>query len=266
MSFDPLIAHTGRIHLCGHRGHSVGAPENTLPALTRAAELGAGVAEIDVVLTRDDALVLMHDEFLDRTTGGTGPIDEVDLVDVRKLDAGIWFGRAFAATPVPTLAEAIAHARMLGIGLLVEIKERRRQDLAVQRIALELKRLDATADVLVISFDHPSLVALRQTLPAARTELITHARHLDPASLVQAAGAVSISIEWDMFDSEDTKSLHAAGIAIRLSLPRPDELRWRKEHGRDAEPAIRAVVRAGQVDMLSGDDVAYLRDLAGPAA
>ena len=60
MPYKPLAAEAGRIHVCAHRGHSVGAPENTLPALIAAAERGATVCEIDVVLTRDDEIVLLY--------------------------------------------------------------------------------------------------------------------------------------------------------------------------------------------------------------
>jgi glycerophosphoryl diester phosphodiesterase len=84
-----------------------GAPENTLPALVAAAERGATVCEIDVVLTRDEEIVLMHDEVPDRTTNGRGLVADYDLAALRRLDAGSWFDTSFAGTPVPTLAEAL---------------------------------------------------------------------------------------------------------------------------------------------------------------
>ena len=102
MPFRPLAAEAGHIHVCAHRGHSVGAPENTLPALLAAAERGATACEIDVVLTRDDEIVLLHDELLDRTTDGMGLVADHDLEALRRLDAGSWFDVGFAGTMIPT--------------------------------------------------------------------------------------------------------------------------------------------------------------------
>ena len=108
MPYRPLAAEAGRVHVCAHRGHSIAAPENTLPALIAAAEHGATCCEIDVVLTRDDEIVLLHDEILDRTTDGRGRVADYDLAALRELDAGAWFDPRFAGTRVPTLAEALA--------------------------------------------------------------------------------------------------------------------------------------------------------------
>src|SRR6202011_2274199 len=79
-----------------HRGHSTGAPANTRAALDAAWRAGATVAEIDVRMTRDGELVLLHDRTLDRTTTGDGPASACTLPELEQLDAGGWFGRAFA--------------------------------------------------------------------------------------------------------------------------------------------------------------------------
>ena len=110
MSFVPLASKAGRVHVCAHRGHSAAAPENTLPALEAAAAHGATAAEIDLVLTRDDRLVVLHDEILDRTTSGSGRVAALTFAEVKRLDAGAWFGPAFAGTRVPSLEEALAAA------------------------------------------------------------------------------------------------------------------------------------------------------------
>lgn len=98
------------------------APENTLPAFRRAVEIGARAIEFDVHLTRDGVPVVIHDEFLDRTTNGTGEVAHTTFDELRKLDAGSWFGEKFAGERVPTLDEVLALARDAGIGVNVEIK------------------------------------------------------------------------------------------------------------------------------------------------
>jgi glycerophosphoryl diester phosphodiesterase len=261
VSYIPLASAAGRFHVCAHRGHSIGAPENTLLALEAAAAHGASVAEIDVVLTRDDEIVLLHDEILDRTTSGRGRAAALDLAAIKQLDAGSWFGPSFAGTLVPTLGEALVTAKRLGIGLLVEIKERQRAERMITRLGEVLAAAKALDEVLVISFDHVSLVAVRECIPGARTELITHARHVDPVALARRAGAASVAIEADMFHADDARALHAAGVAVRVSLPRPARIAARRAYGLNIEAPIVAALSEGLIDVLAGDDTAAIAAL-----
>ena len=133
--FRLLAAGNGFVHVCGHRGNSIASPENTLAALTSTRDNGGTSAEIDVMLTADGELVLMHDDFLDRTTNGNGLVGMSKWLKSGRLDAGSWFGPAFAGERVPTLAEALDHAREIGLGLVVEVKESRNLDGVVDRLA-----------------------------------------------------------------------------------------------------------------------------------
>lgn len=94
--------------LCAHRGCLDTHPENTLPAFREAIRLGAQMIEFDVQLTKDSALVIMHDETVDRTTNGTGRVSDLTLAEIRRLDAGRKKGEPFAGTPVPTFEETLA--------------------------------------------------------------------------------------------------------------------------------------------------------------
>ena len=110
------------------------------------------------------------------------------------------------------------------MGLLVEIKERQRPDVLIDRLAVLLATEGWLDDVLVISVDHPSLVRAQQRIVGLRTELITHARHVDPAALATRAGAASVAMEWNMFHPDNAQALHSASIAVRLTVPRPERL------------------------------------------
>ena len=108
-----------------HRGLLRQAPENTPAAYIAAFELGFGI-EVDVRFTADTELVMLHDEALDRTTSGQGPLIEKRVSDLASLDAGLWFDPAFAGQRIPTLTETCEMARTHGrcdvlIGL--DIKE-----------------------------------------------------------------------------------------------------------------------------------------------
>jgi glycerophosphoryl diester phosphodiesterase len=266
LPFHPLAAESGFVHVCAHRGHSVDHPENTLPAIEAAARNGATVCEIDIVLTGDDEIILLHDEFLDRTTDGTGRAAARSLSEIRALDAGSWLDPRFAGVRVPTLAEALESARSLNLGLLVEIKERQRPGLLIEMLGRVLREQGALEDVLVISFDHPSLVMARERIPGLRTELITHARHVDPVSIACRAGAASVAIEWDMFHPDDAVALHEAGIATRVTIPRPDRIAMRRRHGLDLEEGLLAALGAGLIDVLAGDDAGHVATLVRRAA
>jgi glycerophosphoryl diester phosphodiesterase len=91
----------------GHRGTRKFAPENTIAAFEKAIAIGARAVEMDVRTTKDGEFVVMHDARVDRTTDGSGRVADMTLAEVRSLDAGSWFGPAFAGEKVPTLREAL---------------------------------------------------------------------------------------------------------------------------------------------------------------
>ncbi|MDE0071855.1 MAG: glycerophosphodiester phosphodiesterase family protein [Caldilineaceae bacterium] len=95
MASQPLIF--------AHRGASAVAPENTLPAFTKALEVGADGIELDVQATAEGELVVLHDFNLERTTTGRGRLRKHTLAQLADLDAGIRFNDAFSGTPIPTL-------------------------------------------------------------------------------------------------------------------------------------------------------------------
>lgn len=93
---------------CAHRGAMTTHPENTLPAFAEALRLGARMIEFDVQLTRDGALVLMHDDTIDRTTDRQGRVADLTLSELREADAGMRKEARFAGTGIPTFEETLA--------------------------------------------------------------------------------------------------------------------------------------------------------------
>lgn len=91
-----------------HRGANRYAPENTLPAIETAVTLEADYVEIDVRTTKDGKFVLMHDVAVNRTTNGQGKVRDLTLAEIRRLDAGSWFGKPYSGVGVPTLDEALS--------------------------------------------------------------------------------------------------------------------------------------------------------------
>ena len=106
-----------------HRGASAVAPENTVAAFRAARNQGARWVELDVALLGDGTPVVIHDVTLDRTTNRTGSLAAIGRGDLGAIDAGGWFGPAFASEPLPTLPEVIAALGELGLNVNVEIKQ-----------------------------------------------------------------------------------------------------------------------------------------------
>src|ERR1035437_6734016 len=94
------------VGVIAHRGASAYAPENTLAAFDLASQMRAGWFELDCMLTRDGQVVVIHDDTLDRTTNGHGPVAAMTLAELKRLDAGSWKGPMFAGQRLPALAEA----------------------------------------------------------------------------------------------------------------------------------------------------------------
>ena len=142
-----------------HRGASTMAPENTLEAFRMAVAAGAGGLELDVHLTRDGHVVVIHDATVDRTTSGTGAVAEMTLDELRGLDAGRGFGRYGGRGPrVPTLAEVLEE--FPGVPINIDLKE---ADTGVEEAVLGVLRdADAEGRVLVASTPHRIISRFRK--------------------------------------------------------------------------------------------------------
>ncbi len=154
--------------MIGHRGAKGCAPENTLAGLRKAKTLGCRWVEFDVRLTADSRLILRHDDRLSGTTDGRGKASALPLAAIRRCDAGIRFGPAFAGEGVPTLEEAVAVLAELGLGANVELKAEDGREAETARLAVDI--LDRLWPVrlpppLVSSFRHETLAVARDLAP-----------------------------------------------------------------------------------------------------
>ena len=105
-----------------HRGYCTEAPENTLPAYVLSYLNGFKYVETDISFTSDDVAVLLHDSTIDRTSDGTGNINDLTYAQVSQYDFGSWFSPAYAGTKIPTLVEFLVLCRNLGLHPYLELK------------------------------------------------------------------------------------------------------------------------------------------------
>jgi glycerophosphoryl diester phosphodiesterase len=143
------------VQLIAHRGGSVNYPENTMAAFQHAIDIGADWIEFDVQRTRDDVLVVIHDETVDRTTNGSGKVGGLTLEQIQALDAG-------NGEQVPTFEQVIALAKVAGVGIMPEAKSPGLYPGIEEQMVAAIEAEGYVERTVLQSFDHDTLVAVRQ--------------------------------------------------------------------------------------------------------
>ncbi|MDE0717315.1 MAG: glycerophosphodiester phosphodiesterase family protein [Rhodospirillaceae bacterium] len=202
--------------IIGHRGAALHAPENTLAGLREAARQGCRWVEIDVRLTADGRLVLMHDPTVDRTTTAAGRVRELALAEITGMDAGARFGAAWTGEPVPALADAIAAAHALALRLDIELKcDPGDSGAAAAALVREIGRAwTADEPPLVSSFDHTALAAVRAARADLPVAVVTPALSDPWREPFEALGAASLHVGERGLTQEAVSPLVAEGIEI----------------------------------------------------
>ena len=187
-----------------HRGDSFYAPENTTSAFVSA--LGkAEMAEFDVQESRDGHLVVMHDSTVNRTTDGTGAVSNMTLAQLQALDAGSWFGAAFAGERIPTLAQAL-QTILPDMTPVIECKTG-----AASNYVHVLRNLGATTNVILTSMDRDFLKDIRRLQPDTPLGFI--ASGYSPTGYLPDFRSNGIRyVVWNGLSASEISAIHAAGL------------------------------------------------------
>ncbi|UUV99509.1 glycerophosphodiester phosphodiesterase [Vagococcus luciliae] len=152
------------IKVIAHRGSKGTHPENTLPAFQEAIDIEADGIELDVQLTRDGQLVVIHDEKINRTTNAKGWVKDLTVAEIKELDAGSWFAEEYKDTSIPTLEEVLnllKHNRFSGL-LNIELKTDRIEYLGIeQKVLRALEQADLSCTVVLSSFNRDTVRRLK---------------------------------------------------------------------------------------------------------
>jgi len=189
--------------LFAHRGASAERPENTLPAFARAIELGADGIELDVHCC-EDALVVIHDDSLERTTSGRGSVADSSLEIVRSADAG-------DGAAVPLLTEVLDALEGTSMLLNVELKG---AATAVPAIALLRDRGVAPEGILLSAFDHNELVRAQANAPEFPRGALFGRLPSDPVARARAVGATTANFALRTVTRSLVEDCRAAGLAV----------------------------------------------------
>lgn len=206
--------------IIAHRGLSARFPENTLAAFAAALDAGAEMMELDVTLTRDRQLVVIHDDTVDRATDGAGTVSAMTLADLRRLDAGSWFDPRFAGERIPTLDEVLALARGRA-GVNIEIKasavEADFPADAVEHQVLAVVRRFSMVDAVVVSSFEPKCLRRLAAMAGPRPRLaVLTETPFAPADLglCREIGAWSLNPGWGFVTQAMVVAAHAESIRI----------------------------------------------------
>jgi glycerophosphoryl diester phosphodiesterase len=249
-----------QMEITAHRAGATGGPENTIAALHRAIADGADWAEIDVQLTADKELVVMHDIDLARVGGGSRRVDQASLAEIQALDVGALFGPQFAGERIPTLRDLLA-ATGDRIRLNVELKPHGRADVAelTRRVVEEIRRSGLLPRCRICSQSYESLQLTRELAPGTEVGYILSTGVGDPAklevdflmvksnlatrSLVERAKLRKIAIHaWTVNDPDLVAPLADAGVA-NLITDDPRQMRARLDEIRSLSTPERLLLR-----------------------
>lgn len=198
-----------------HRGASGYFPENTMLSFKKAVELGATGIETDVQMTSDGVLVLIHDEYVNRTTNGIGLVKDFSYADLNNLDAGSWFNEKYKNEKIPTVEELIIFAKENNILLNLEIKNGEIIYQGIEEKLIEmLYKYKYEDEVILSSFNHYSMVHCKQISRKIKTGLLYVAGLYQPEVYCKSTGADALHPYFYSINKEIIDNAKKEGLLI----------------------------------------------------
>lgn len=154
---------SGGPFIIAHRGGSLEAPENTMASFKHAVDVGAKFVELDVQMSSDGELVIIHDDTLERTTIGSGPVGDYTLAELQEVDAGVKKGEQWKGEKIPTLRAVLDLCVGAGVGVVIELKSPHLYPGMVEKVAALLGEMwmQGAENLWCISFDHDAVRRMR---------------------------------------------------------------------------------------------------------
>ncbi|MDE0564833.1 glycerophosphodiester phosphodiesterase [Exiguobacterium sp. B2(2022)] len=192
-----------------HRGYSANYPENTLSAFEAALPYVDGI-ELDVQLSKDGRLVVIHDETVDRTTDGTGWVKDMTLQELRQL-------KIDGYERIPTLEEVLGLIERSDVTLNVELKTDQYAYPGIERLAwLTVDEFHMTGRVVFSSFNRETLVRMRDVAPHARLAVLTLTGEADTVSFAETIRAEAIHAQTEFIGSASWEEMRRTPLETRI--------------------------------------------------
>lgn len=198
-----------------HRGASGYYPENTMFSFKKALELGATGIETDVQMTLDGVLVLIHDEYVNRTTNGVGLVKDFTYAALSNLDAGSWFDKKYSSEKIPTAEELIIFAKENGILLNLEIKNGVIKYPGIEdKLIKMIFKYNYQDKVILSSFNHYSMVTCKEISKEIKTGLLYMAGIYHPEVYCKYTGADALHPLFYSINKEIIDNAKKEGILV----------------------------------------------------
>jgi glycerophosphoryl diester phosphodiesterase len=200
-----------------HRGFSGAAPENTLAAFKKAIDLGVDMIELDVHLSKDGQMVVIHDDTLNRTTNGKGRVADYTLSELKQLDAGSWFGNEFSKEKIPTLKEVLELTRGQ-VFLIIELKKGdlgryTMVDLS-DRSLQEVENTGLLNQVVFASFDPSAIDRILEKNPKIPVALIYSQPWTFPQEVTGGRSVTVLSCSGTVLTQTNISKTHQRGMKV----------------------------------------------------
>jgi glycerophosphoryl diester phosphodiesterase len=240
--------------IIAHRGSSATAPENTLAAFRLAVEQEADAIELDVDLTRDGQLIVMHDATVDRTTNGHGRVSDLTLDEIERLDAGTWKSPEFKGQRVPLLEEVFEE---LGRWLLINVE--------IKGMAIRGSGLEQKLAALIAKYDLINRVIVSSFNPFALRRVKRSDRRLACGLLVEPELPIFLREAWltPLIPHLDARHPHHSQVNKAAVDHWHERGLFVNAWTANEVSTIRALISAG-VDGIIGDDPVLIREILQP--
>lgn len=201
--------------ILAHRGASGYAPENTMAAFKKAIELKADGIELDVHLSKDGHLIVMHDETLDRTSNGKGLILNYTLEQLKELDAGSWFSEEFKGEKIPTLNEVLDLIKETSLYLNIEIKAGYKFYPNIEEKVLNLlNEYNMMKRCIISSFDHYCLARVKELNEHINTGILYSAALYEPWEYARSLKVSALHPDYITLDEDFIKGATSHNFQI----------------------------------------------------
>lgn len=198
-----------------HRGASSICPENTMIAFERAMDIGSNAIETDVQMTKDGALVLIHDEQLERTTNGTGWVKDYLLSELKELDAGSWFSSSFKNARIPTIDELFSLIAETNLWVNIEIKMGFILYPGIEEaLVKKIKEYHLEGQIIVSSFNHYSIKLIKKISSDIQTAILYSNGLYKPWKYAKELKAIALHPHKNVLFPVIVKEAHHHGMKV----------------------------------------------------
>lgn len=205
------------VEIIGHRGAAGTYPENTMVSFMACEKLGADGIELDVQLTKDGEIVVIHDETINRTTNGKGYVKDYTLNEIKQFDASYKFdGRQFDDCRIPTLIEVFEWAKGNNFSINVELKNDKIDYHGLEERVINLiRKYEMEKRVVLSSFNHKSMLKFYLMAPDIETAVLYNKRNKEPWKIAEDYRASAIHPNYRIITDELIEKTLSHNKAVR---------------------------------------------------